>query len=533
MDASIGVLVSLIFFGAVSFFLVFNKFDRKKKIEMKKENEILIIALTILIGLMIRIVLAYQLPGWGNDIGSFRGWAGQASTVKGFLNFYAGLNDVNSFPYTPLYIYVLGPLGAFSNAIPGLTSKGAELIIKFPAIIADLGLAIYIYRVFYNKFLPQVRVALFMLIALNPLLIVNSSVWGQVDSIFILLIAVFMVLMAKDKIYLSTFFMGLALLFKPQAIFFLPVLMVCLLRRIFAGNIRKTKIESLMAGWLNDTDGTKKSVKYLSRIAEIIICAAIGAATFFMFSLPFAAPKVSDAFPLGESPFWIFNLYLNAGESLKFAAVSALNLFGLLGKNWVADSEILLILDYNTWGYILMGAGYAVSIVLFFIGCKNIREKKDGVLQKTPDNFTTLSAIFLSPVLMNVSMFMFGSRMHERYMVPVAVLLLFAYAYIKDIRIMILFAGFNITNLFNVLYLYLLKTNIPYESNGENIGYGWINNNTAYVYGFSALNLILTIFLFYTAFDILVLKNIKGRQFIITDKKEQKVRRKENLLRKG
>ena len=482
-------VVAILMLGLIVFFGMYFK-----RIPINEKNVKLIIILILVAGFIMRLIIAYNTAGFGGDIASFKAWAYNSSSD--FFHFYSsGKNGTAA--YTPAYIYVLAILGGFMRVFAGSNESLSQLFIKLPAIIADLGLATVLYKTFKRKFIPQVNIALILLIVLNPLLVFNSSVWGQTDSILVLLLAVTLILMAKDKqyirtltinktkinlsidyLYLSTFFMAITILFKPQAVFFMPILLLELIRR--------------------------KNIK------QFLISAAVGIGTFFAFTLPFVPPAVSKDFPLGGTPLWIFNLYMNAGDSIKCASVNALNFFGMLGKNWVPETETFIFgQNYNTWGYIFMGLGYLITAAIFIIATmgKSVSDKliSDIPEKRSKANFTVISAIFLAPILMNIGFFMFGARMHERYMIPAVILLIFAFAYIKDVRILIAFVGFTITNFMNVLYLMLLYYN---ES-------PWLPKGSILVIGFSAINVALALFTFYVAFDILVLNHRVGKKWIL------------------
>lgn len=103
---------------------------------------------------------------------------------------------------------------------------------KFISIIFDYLLAIYSYK-FIFKITEDKNKSLFTFAAIlfTPNIILNSSMWAQCDSIFtffILLSCYYLFLKNEKK---SIIFFTIAFCFKIQAIFFLPVYVVSIMKR--------------------------------------------------------------------------------------------------------------------------------------------------------------------------------------------------------------------------------------------------------------------------------------------------------------
>ncbi|HTP02777.1 MAG TPA: hypothetical protein VMJ64_15485, partial [Anaerolineales bacterium] len=127
--------------------------------------------------------------------------------------------------YNPPYLYVLYLVVRF---LPGMSKVAA---IKVPSIIMDFVCAAFIYKIVAlqarNKLVPLLAS---MATLLAPVVILNSSFWGQADSIYTaaLLACVYFLLVKKNWLALISF--GIALAFKLQAVFLLPVLVILWLR---------------------------------------------------------------------------------------------------------------------------------------------------------------------------------------------------------------------------------------------------------------------------------------------------------------
>lgn len=133
--------------------------------------------------------------------------------VNGF-DFTENFSNYN-FPY--LYLLWFGTLFTHDGLI----------IIKTIGLLSDLLLAFSVYKTirFYSlsKFWGSVS---FLIILALPEVLINSSLWGQTDSLFTSLIIFALYFFVKDKPYYAWLFVGLAFSFKIQTVFILPALIV-------------------------------------------------------------------------------------------------------------------------------------------------------------------------------------------------------------------------------------------------------------------------------------------------------------------
>lgn len=347
----------------------------------------------ILAGLFaLRLWLAPVITGFYTDVNTFKAWAGMAAH-RGLADFYSGAVQVD---YPPGYIYILYLIGLLKNLFSfSFESKSFLLMIKMPAMIADMLTAVIIYRL-VSKAAPDFKGAaavLSLFYALNPAVILNSAVWGQVDSFFTLFILLALLLLHKEKFAGAAVVFVIAVLIKPQALIFTPVGIYAFIRR------RSVKVFLL---------------SFLAMIAA-----------FVLLILPFA---------LNRPPLWIFNLYKSTLSSYPFASLNAFNLFALNGGNYAKETGIFLFFSYRVWGYIFIAAIVAFSALLFFRG----REKdKSG------------SKIFFTATFIIAAVFILASKMHERYLFPVLCLSLISYIYSRDRRLLFIFTGFTLTHFIN------------------------------------------------------------------------------------
>ena len=128
--------------------------------------------------------------------------------------------------YNPPYLYLLYLV---ARLLPDLVDVVA---IKIPSLIADFICAGFIYKIvsLKNSYRYAALFAYCATLLALPV-VLNSSFWGQADSIYTAgLIACLYFLMTK-KNWLSFISFGVAFAFKLQSIFFLPILIALWLRK--------------------------------------------------------------------------------------------------------------------------------------------------------------------------------------------------------------------------------------------------------------------------------------------------------------
>lgn len=331
--------------------------------------------------LLLRVLFSFAVYGFPPDIACFWGWAEQAAS-RGLFRVYSGELYID---YPPGYVSVLWVIGKLKELL-GLSENSFLVLLKLPAILADLALAYLLFVLARERLGEGKAVTLFALFALNPAVGLDSALWGQVDSVFVLPLFLGILCLAKGKFEFSAFLFALALLIKPQALIFAPLWLFALLE--------------------------KRSPLLFLRSIGVGLLVLIG------FSLPFSLPRV-------------LAIYRGAVGAYQYATLNAFNLPALLGGNWVSDAERVLFFSFRQWGYIAIGVIVLLSALLFF------REKSN---ERFP-----LVALFLA-----FSVFLFVHRMHERYLFPALVFAPWWYVYRPERKVLALFLGLSATFFVNV-----------------------------------------------------------------------------------
>lgn len=122
--------------------------------------------------------------------------------------------------YNPPYLYLLAV--ATYLPVPKIVA------IKLVSMAFDLVLAAFAGLIVRRRFGPWVAVPAFAAVLFAPTVLINSGYWGQCDSIYASFCLGSLYFLLRGRPWWACVFLGLALSFKLQAIFFLPVLLIVL-----------------------------------------------------------------------------------------------------------------------------------------------------------------------------------------------------------------------------------------------------------------------------------------------------------------
>lgn len=344
-----------------------------------------LILFLILLGLAIRLLLAF-VPGFKIDITDWFAWAIRLSDFN-FSGFYS--KEVFT-DYTPGYLYVLSLLGFLKNLLR-IPEGYFYILLKLPAIISDLIICAIIYKEVrkYSK-----KIAIFSLCAIlfNPVIIFNSSVWGQIDSILTLLMLITVVALNRNNLIISSIFFGLALLVKPQALALIPLLAILLVNHFKISNLFKLLIPGLLVT--------------------------------FILTFPF--------FP-NQTFAKLLQHITNTANEYSYTSINAYNFWGVVGF-WIPDNTLWNNLSYQVWGYLLM-ANYWIVIAYLYL-----RKKL---------------SIYAFAALATLAFFFLPTRVHERYLYPAIVFLILLTAIYKSKLLLTLTGILSFLHFLNLYYVYV------------------------------------------------------------------------------
>ncbi|MDO5299288.1 MAG: phospholipid carrier-dependent glycosyltransferase [Clostridia bacterium] len=335
------------------------------------------------LALLVRLGLAAGIEGYGVDMGCFSAWAGKMAS-GGPVNFY---EEGYFCDYPPAYMLVLGALGALANllGIP-LGGMGMQMMLKLVPIACDMVLAVLVFRATDRVAGRRGALGMAALMAFNPAFVITGSCWGQIDSVLAVLLVLMLTAAREGRWQAAIPIFAVAVLAKPQAGLLAPLGVAALIKDI-AGRQRRQAGRNIGLGLL------------------------FGAAVTAVIVLPFSLRQ--------DSALWIVDKYVETLSSYDYATLSTGNLMFLLGGNWVKNGEaVIASLSYGQLGMALMVVSFAAGIAVYLRGEGRKR-------------------LFLSSAVTMQLVFVLGTKMHERYILPALALLLLAYLETGNVRLLI------------------------------------------------------------------------------------------------
>ncbi len=335
------------------------------------------------------------MPGFKIDVGDWFAWSIRLNEV-GLTNFYS-----NKFfsDYTPGYMYILYLLGFLKNLLR-IDNNTFYLLLKLPAILAELIISIIIYKEVKKKLSTSFAIIASSFILFNPALIFNSSIWGQIDSVLTMCILLAAYFLKKNLLVLSSLALGVAFLIKPQTIAIFPIFVLFLIRNFRVSNLAKLALPFL--------------------------------ATIFILSLPFFQTK-----PLTG----LIELVLKTADQYSYTSLFAYNFWGIIGF-WITDTLKWHEISYRTIGYILFSVYWIVIAYSYLKGKLSIY---------------ALAALAL------LGFYFLPTKVHERYLYPSLIFLLLTAFNLKSRLLFFLTTILSLIHFLNLYYVYVYYNEFYYK----------------------------------------------------------------------
>lgn len=401
MATIIGIILLTGFFAVAAWVLHIEDLIKKP---IGKTNSRVYIAVILAVGLAVRVIAAVSYRGHTTDMNCFIGWSDNIFK-NGISQFYLsdGFHD-----YPPGYVYVMWVLGAIKNLV-GLQGAGLWLLVKMPSIICDLLIGWLAYKAANKRYSDRASAALASLVIFNPAFVLDGAVWGQVDSVLGIFCVAAIWLAYEKKLIPSFFAFAAAILIKPQAVFFAPVLLFAVIEQVILNN-EKTEKELL-----------RTVLGALAAVACIVI--------LFM--------------PFGNNPVHgiktVINQYMQTIGQYNYMTVNAFNLYGALGKNWADLTPFASIVGYTSIALTVCVAGYV------FFG------------KKGEDRY------FLAAFILVFGIYMLSVKMHERYAFPGMIMLIFALICVPSRRNAVAYLAVSLSQFFNMAWVLFIYEKAPGE----------------------------------------------------------------------
>ncbi len=392
----------------------------------------------LLLALGLRIVLSYLIEGYAVDVGCFVSW-GYTMAHNGPTQFYQATNFCD---YPPLYTYVLG-INSWLSSLLQTNTGWTRVIFRLIPSLCDIAACWLLLKTPRNRFTASSGYrAIIILLAFNPVNILNSAAWGQMDSVLCLLLLGVAMEAVEGKWIQAIILYVLAVLVKPQA---------------------------LMLGFLGLAYMILAAVRSKNDRKKILTGTGIGAALLILLVLPFG---------IQQQPGWLIGQYANTLSSYPYATVNTANLYYLAGGNWskiesaaqIAAPLILACacaLHGAVW--FLRNREKKLSLIepilggcfaCWFIVCAFIHASwalvgigamayAFGIVLSMAIRSGEIRLLPYLGALLFILLYVFGVKMHERYLFPALFLLMFAWPLQKDRRILYILLFFSATVFLN------------------------------------------------------------------------------------
>lgn len=261
---------------------------------IQKNMTMIYLSVITILGLYIRSLLKGHVSG---DINTFlRPWLQTLTENGGLAALKLEIGD-----YNPPYLTIL----ALMSYIPMYD----VFLIKIPSILFDLFIAVstsfFVWKHFGDR---SKAVFLYTLLMLNPIVIINSSYWGQCDVIYTSFLVLCILFCMREKYFVAFLLYGISFAFKQQAIFILPVLVVLYLQK-----------------------------KQISLLHFLLI-------PFMEFIL--CLPAIIAGRPIGD----IISIYLSQTETYKYMTLKYYNIWYFFPGNYEEFSQVAIIFALTVIG---------------------------------------------------------------------------------------------------------------------------------------------------------------------------------------
>lgn len=412
-----------------------------------------VIAFIFVVGILVRVATALLFVEKNNYTDVL---LNQFNTYKdqGFKGFQLG-DRSNTF--YPLAYLINGLFGTFGNLFGSETLLAFSL--RLPLIIADVCSAVILYfiaRKYINKQVATIVSALFLL---NPMFYFNSSMAGQLNSLLTLSLLITFYFMATRRTFWMLFFYGVSLMIHRDAqILLVPmaVYSIYLIVRSYLA-IRREGRSGMKS------DATKNGV-------WVVPVSIIGVfAIMWLVCLPFVANS------MGYNPFKFLNTaYIQMLKTYDNYGVDALSLYNIFLRNGEVTAVTFPALQF---GIVFLVLATLISVILFL----SKRNRANMVL-------------IASFVMFTIGIYFINFTAST--LVPSVAVLLLSYVFIKDRRLLKIYALMSICVVLNMLAS-VVKNDLL------NAGFGFVINVTL-----SVIVMLVHIYFTIVVLDICMSSNI-------------------------
>lgn len=429
------MIIIIFLYTIISLAIIYREHQRNIHLSETKDVRPIYVFAMLFSALLLRMIISWFVEGYMVDVNCFRSWGHTMASVGP-----AGFYEATSFcDYPPLYTYILAFNSVISNLLGG-SEQVSRIAFRLIPSLCDLAGCWMLYKMLTGtKTLSARSCFLFLSFSVfNPATVLNSAAWGQMDSVLcILLLCVAMyAVQGKWKAVLPLYVV--AVLIKPQALMLGPL-----------------GLTFVLISWIRNR-ASRKQIITGTGISFLVLAAGI---------IPFSINQKWD---------WLIQLYIKTLGSYPYATVNTANLYYVLGGNWSAvnaKAHILapivlgiLCAGYGIWWYLRARRQKYRIIETLISGAFALCFMILGITQASWAWTGGTAMVFafvvvLSPAvrsgdirllpwlggLLFILLYVFGVKMHERYIFPALLLLSFAWVLNRDRRILYVILFFTFT----------------------------------------------------------------------------------------
>ncbi|MCL6591603.1 MAG: hypothetical protein K6U80_16835 [Firmicutes bacterium] len=348
----------------------------------------------VILGVLVARFLLTLLPSHKVDMGGYDYWSHYLAN-QGFKGFYETLWVV----YGPAYMYLLlisGKIAAWFQ-VSDLTH---EFLIKSWAVFFEFAGGYLIYLTGKSLGKPKTGFWAAVIYVMNPAIFINSSIWGQFDSLVAtILLSVVYCFCIKKPVYAAIIYF-VSVMTKPQSIYLLPLVAYVFFfqdfqwKKVFAsGFSAKEESKAYLKAYFNKD-------YWLKVLYGTIGILAAWVALLLPFFITMDAARGNPLKVMVDFFMWVPRHYLKYVNDYPYATADAFNFWFLAGGQTVEDKLPFGGLTYAAWEKILL-AGLWIYALWYLVKIKR----------------NQFSLYYIAYVL-GFGFFMFYGRMHERYLVP-------------------------------------------------------------------------------------------------------------------
>ncbi|MGB3330196.1 MAG: hypothetical protein WBA46_14645 [Thermomicrobiales bacterium] len=358
----------------------------------------------VMVALLARLLVA-PFFGYRYDVASYLEWTAYLAHHP-LADFYGATlaTPPDHLPGDLLIFALLGRTITFFDA--GFTFAGTfpEMVIRLVPIASDVLLGLLLYRALRGRVDERIRLLAVGILYFNPALFTVSAIWGQWDSFAALIIVTIVLLALGDprRGMVVWPLLCFLVLIKPQIAVFAPLLLIAQLRMT---------IDVVHAEHPGQSASRVRTIAR-ERVLSNLIIGAVGAIIVFVaVTLPFGVGVPGQPgirWTIIDRVHFTIDRYTDV-------ALGAHNLWALLGFGYGdADHHAFIgSVSFQAIGIVLLVAAGVIAVVL-------------AVILAPPD-----WALWTASFVMAMSIYMFPTRVHERYMLPAIVCLLFMWPFLR------------------------------------------------------------------------------------------------------